>query len=137
MFYSICSGTPRLTEMDRESQLLCTREYRHHTQSRDSVLWKDQEKSQGRNSRKILLTLQKDGLEFLQGQERTGLREWIGEDLDCMRKNKEKEKKREEIMGESWVMRQQRERESKSTGEMEMNKGGATVRLTAREEEKD
>lgn len=40
-------------------------------------------------------------------------------------------------MGESWVMRQQRERDRKGTGEMEMNKGGATVRLTAREEEKD
>lgn len=43
--------------------------------------------------KKILLTLQKERLKFLQGQERTELWERIGEDLDSMRKNNKKEKK--------------------------------------------
>lgn len=85
MFYSICSGTRRPAKMFREPQLLCTRACRHHTKSRDSIVWEDQEKGQGTDSRKCCLSYKGRGWGSSEGK-RTGLWEWIGEEIESMKK---------------------------------------------------
>lgn len=115
--------------------LHCGREGGRHSRRRHTTL----RPRGGAASPKAWLPSQGESLGFLQGRDKTGLKEWRRRGRRYRRQEEKvirKKNRRKEAEGGSWVMRLDQEKGRKKAEE-EMNKGRARVRPKAREGEKE